>query len=128
MLAVDGKTLRGARAIKVVRRRRRAGQAKPSVETIYAITSLGHRDADPRLLAGWIRSHWTIENCLHWVRDVTEGEDHSSVRTGHGPQIMAALRNLVITALRLAGVTNIAAALRRNARNSSRSLIAFGIT
>jgi predicted transposase YbfD/YdcC len=54
----------GARAIKVVRRRR-AGRAKPSVETVYAITSVGHRDADPRLLAGWIRSHWAIENCLH---------------------------------------------------------------
>jgi predicted transposase YbfD/YdcC len=75
----------GARAIKVVRRRRRVGQVKPSVETVYAITSLGYRDADPRLLAGWLRSHWTIENCLHWVRDVTEGEDHCRVRTGSGP-------------------------------------------
>jgi predicted transposase YbfD/YdcC len=102
----------GARAIKVIRRRRRAGQAKPSVETVYAITSLGHRDADPRLLAGWIRSHWTIENCLHWMRDVTEGEDHSSVRTGHGPQVMAALRNTAINIIRLRGDTNIAAAHR----------------
>ncbi|MCV2491907.1 ISAs1 family transposase, partial [Geodermatophilus sp. YIM 151500] len=102
----------GARAIKVVRRRRRAGQAKPSVKIVYAITSLGHRDADPRLLAGWIRSHWTIENCLHWVRDVTEGEDHSRVRTGHGPQVMAALRNTAINIIRLRGETNIAAAHR----------------
>jgi predicted transposase YbfD/YdcC len=102
----------GARAIKVVRRRRCAGRAKPSVETVYAITSLGHRDADPRLLAGWIRSHWTIENCLHWVRDVTEGEDRSSVRTGHGPQVMAALRNTAINLIRLRGGTNIAAAHR----------------
>ena len=102
----------GARAIKVVRRRCRAGRAKPSVETIYALTSLGHRDADPRLLAGWIRCHWTIENCLHWVRDVTEGEDHSSVRTGHGPQVMAALRNTAINIIRLRGGTNIAAAHR----------------
>jgi predicted transposase YbfD/YdcC len=102
----------GARAIKVVRRRRVAGRAKASVETVYAITSLGHRDADPRLLAGWIRSHWTIENCLHWVRDVTEGEDHSSVRTGHGPQVMAALRNTAINIIRLRGETNIAAAHR----------------
>jgi predicted transposase YbfD/YdcC len=102
----------GARAIKVVRRRRRAGQAKASVQTVYAITSLGHRDADPRLLASWIRSHWTIENCLHWVRDVTEGEDHSSVRTGHGPQVMAALRNTAINIIRLRGETNIAAAHR----------------
>jgi predicted transposase YbfD/YdcC len=102
----------GARAIKVVRRRRCAGRAKPSVQTVYATTSLGHRDADPRLLASWIRSHWTIENCLHWVRDVTEGEDHSSVRTGHGPQVMAALRNTAINIIRLRGGTNIAAAHR----------------
>jgi predicted transposase YbfD/YdcC len=102
----------GARAIKVVRRRRRTGQARPSVETVYAITSLGHRDADPRLLAVWIRSHWTIENSLHWVRDVTEGEDHSSVRTGHGPQVMAALRNTAINIIRLRGGTNVAAAHR----------------
>jgi predicted transposase YbfD/YdcC len=102
----------GARAIKVVRRRRCAGQAKPSVETVYAITSLGHRDADPRLLAGWIRTHWTIENCLHWVRDVTAGEDHSSIRTGAGPQVMAALRNTAINIIRLRGGTNIAAAQR----------------
>jgi predicted transposase YbfD/YdcC len=102
----------GARAIKVTRRRRRPGRAKPSVETVYAITSLGHRDADARLLADWIRSHWTIENCLHWVRDVTEGEDHSSVRTGSGPQVMAALRNTAINIIRLHGGTNIAAAHR----------------
>jgi predicted transposase YbfD/YdcC len=102
----------GARAIKVVRRRRLPGRRKPSVETVYAITSLGHRDADPRLLAGWIRSHWMIENKLHWVRDVTQGEDHSSVRTGNGPQVMAALRNTSINLIRLRGGTNIAAAHR----------------
>ena len=79
---------------------------------MYAVTSLEHRDADPRLLAGWIRSHWTIENRLHWVRDVTEGEDHCSVRTGHGPQVMAALRNTAINIIRLRGGTNIAAAHR----------------
>ena len=44
----------GARAIKVVRRRRATGQPGPSVEIVYALTSLDHRAADPRLLAGWI--------------------------------------------------------------------------
>ena len=101
----------GARAIKVVRRRR-AGRAQPSVQAVYAITSLGHRDADARLLADWIRTHWTIENCLHWVRDVTEGEDHSSVRTGNGAHVMAAVRNMAINIIRLRGGTNIAAAHR----------------
>jgi predicted transposase YbfD/YdcC len=104
--------LHGARAINVIRRRRCAGQAKPSMQTVYAITSLGHRDADLRLLAGWIRSHWTIENCLHWVRDVTEGEDHSRVRAGNGPQVMAALSNTAINIIRLRGDANIAAAYR----------------
>ena len=101
----------GARAIKVVRRRR-AGRAQPSVQAVYAITSLGHRDADARLLADWIRTHWTIENCLHWVRDVTEGEDQSSVRTGNGAHVMAAVRNMAINIIRLRGGTNIAAAHR----------------
>src|SRR3954453_12701686 len=40
-------------------RRRCAGEAKPSVQTVYAITSLGHRHADVRLLAGSVHSHWT---------------------------------------------------------------------
>ena len=55
----------GARAIKLIRRRRLANRRKPSVETVYAITSLSHRDADPRQLASWLRSHWKIENALH---------------------------------------------------------------
>ena len=58
------------------------------------------------------RGHWGIENRLHWVRDVVFGEDQSQVRTGSAPQLLAALRNLVIGMLRLQGVKNIAAALR----------------
>jgi hypothetical protein len=46
------------------------------------------------------------------MRDVTQGEDHSSVRTGHGPQVMAALRTTAINLIRLRGGTNIAAAHR----------------
>ena len=57
------------------------------MQTVCVITSLGHSDADLRLLGGWIRSHWTIESCLHWVRDVTEGEDHCCVRTGNGSKV-----------------------------------------
>jgi predicted transposase YbfD/YdcC len=41
------------------------------------------------------RGHWGIE-AVHYVRDVTFGEDASTVRTGHAPQNLAALRNLVI--------------------------------
>ena len=62
------------------------------------------------------------------MRDVTFAEDHSHVRTGAGPQVMASLRNLVISILRLTGTTNIAAAFRHNARNSRRPLTVFGVT
>lgn len=59
---------------------------------------------------------------MHWVRDVTYGEDGSQVRTGAAPHVMATLRNLVISLLRLAGWTNIAEALRHHAADSQRPL------
>lgn len=110
-----------AQAIKVVRRRRPLGSKKWTTVTVYAITSLTAAQADPVLLARWLRGHWAIE-ALHWVRDVSFDEDRSQIRTSNGPQIMAALRNLVITALRLAGHTNIAAALCHHARDPLRPL------
>src|SRR3954454_22692156 len=99
------------RAIKVVRRRR-AGVSKPSVEIVYAITSLDYRADDPRLLADWLQGHSAIENSVHHVRDVTQREDASRIRLGAGPQLMAALRNTAANIARLAGHTNIAAAQR----------------
>ncbi len=69
-----------------------------------------------------------IENKIHWVRDVTYDEDRSQIRTGTGPQVMAALRNAAIGALRTAGITNIAAATRHHARDSNRPLALLGIT
>ena len=42
------------------------------------------------------RGHWTIENPIHYVRDVTFGEDRSTARTQHAPENLATLRNLVI--------------------------------
>src|SRR3954454_8446172 len=82
------------------------------VQTVYAITSLDHRQADPALLATWVRGHWSIEGRLHWVPDVTFAEIHSQVRADPGPTNLAALRTLAINALRLNGHTNIAAGLR----------------
>lgn len=116
-----------AQAIKLVRRRRSLGSRKWTTVTVYAITSLTAFQADPALLARWIRGHWAIE-ALHWVRDVSFDEDRSQARTAHGPQVMAALRNLAITALRLSGATNIAAGLRHHARDTSRPLATYKIT
>ena len=106
--------------------RRNPPEAETRREIAYAVTSLPPADASPqRLLALW-RGHWGIENRVHWVRDVTFDEDRSQVRTGSAPQVMAALRNLTISVMRLAGETNIAAALRRYAVHPSRPLTLIG--
>jgi predicted transposase YbfD/YdcC len=91
-------------------------------EVVYAVTSLSVTDATPAQVADWLRGHWAIENRLHWVRDVTYAEDHSQTRTGGGPQVMATLRNTALSLLRLQGQTNIAQALRHNARDPHRSI------
>ena len=93
-----------------------------STETVYAITSLSATQTSPAELADALRGHWSIEDRLHWVRDVTFGEDLSQVRTGNGPRVMASLRNLAITILRLTQTANIAAALRHHARRPDRPL------
>jgi predicted transposase YbfD/YdcC len=118
-----------AQALQIRRRRRRIDQPKRfTTETVYAITDLRVHKARPAQLAAWIRGHWAIENKIPRVRDVTYDEDRSQVRTGTGPEVMAAMRNSVIGALRTAGITTIAAGTRHHARDSSRPLALLGIT
>jgi predicted transposase YbfD/YdcC len=95
-------------------------KGKKTVEVVYLITS--DRSASPETLAAWVRGHWHIENKLHWVRDVTYQEDKSLVRTGNAPRVMASLRSLAISILRLDGHSNIAAANRHHARDPQRTL------
>ncbi len=64
---------------------------------------------------------------LHHIRDVTYREDHSQVRTGNGPQVMAAIRNLAIAIMKLAGTASIAATARHYARNAARPLATLGL-
>jgi hypothetical protein len=60
-----------------------------------------------------VQHHRRIE-ALHWQRDTDYDEDRSQIPTGTGPETMATIRNTAISLLRLTGVRNIAAALRRN--------------
>jgi predicted transposase YbfD/YdcC len=101
-------------------RRTVTAKGKKTVEVVYLITS--DRHASPATLAAWVRGHWEIENRLHWVRDVTYLEDKSLVRTGNAPRVMASLRSLAISLLRLDGHSNIAAANRHHARDPQRTL------
>ena len=89
--------------------------------------SLSETKAPPGRLIDLNRGHWGIENCLHWVRDVTFDEDRSQVRKGAGAQAMAALRNLAIGLLRCAGAKNIAAALRHCAYHVEKTLRLIGL-
>jgi hypothetical protein len=70
--------------------------------TALGVTSLARTWAGPEAIAGLVRGQWRIES-LHWLRDTLYREDNSTVRTRSGPRVMAALRNLAIGALRLAG-------------------------
>ncbi len=85
---------------------------KWQVQVHYKITSLTPAQAGAQDLLELSRTHWGIENRVHYVRDVTLGEDASRIRKGSAPQAMAAVRNLVLNILRRAGVKNIAAGVR----------------
>jgi hypothetical protein len=113
-----------AQALQVRRRRRRLDQpGRFTTETIYAITDLHTHQARPHELAGWIRGHWSIEHKTPWVRDVTFDEDRSEILTATGPQVMAALRNSAIGALRTADIINIAVHAVRTEEDGGAPLI-----
>ena len=94
-----------------------AGSARPSTRSPTSVG--GQIRADH--LAEIIRKHWSIENRLHWIRDVVVAEDLSRVRTGNGPMVMASLRNFAVSRHRLADATNIAAACRDTGRHPLRA-------
>ncbi len=100
-----------------------SGEPMGRPEISFAITSLSRKQASAAQLAGLLRGHWSIENSLHYVRDVSYAEDLSRVRTGSGPRVMASLRNIAIAIHRLNGEKNIASAIRRCCHDSRR---AFG--
>lgn len=93
---------------------------RTSIETRFYVTDLTPADARPRHLLRLVTGHWSIENGLHWVRDVTFDEDRSQVRTATLPRVLATLRNLAISAIRIAAdrTVNIAAATRQLAQRA----------
>jgi predicted transposase YbfD/YdcC len=113
-------------AIQIKRRRADRKTGKTTITTVYAVTSLSADQASPTQLATLIRGHWQVE-AVHHIRDVTFAEDASQLRTGNAARAMATCRNLAIGALRLSGATNIAAGLRRNARDPARPLTLLGL-
>lgn len=108
----------GVEQVCRIDRERRRG-AKHETETVHYITSLPRTLAGPDDLLQLSRDHWgVIENGLHWVRDEVLGEDRSTIRTGHAPQNLAALRNGALSWLRAGGIDKISVTLRSFARDS----------
>ena len=116
-----------AQVIRIRRTRtvnKRGGGRRTTTEVAHLICSLPMTDAPPELVASWARGHWAIENRLHWIRDVVFDEDRHQLRTRNGPQIMAALRNLAISLIRLLHGPRapIAATTRAMARRPERAI------
>lgn len=111
-----------ARQAICLRRWRRGRGGKVQTETVYAVTDLDFDQATPAQLAQIIRGHWTIEDKVHYVRDMTFDEDRSQTRTGTSAQVMATFRNIAISLHRLAGAATIAQATRAIMRRPERVL------
>lgn len=91
------------------RQESRGGVVDVSHETRYYVTSL----IEPvQALAERIRGYWGVENMVHYVRDVTQGEDASRIRTPPLVQIWALTRNLALNLYRDNGAKNMAQAQR----------------
>jgi predicted transposase YbfD/YdcC len=116
----------GVQQVCRIARERRSG-TKVERETVHYITSLPRTLMGPDDLLRLARDHWgAIENRLHWVRDEVFGEDRSTIRTGHAPQNLAALRNGALNWLRTGGTGTISATLRSFARNPLRLFTRLG--
>ncbi len=95
---------------------------KTEVEVVHGRTSLIREGTDARRLLGLTRGHWGIENRLHYVKEETLGEDRCRVRTGAAPQILAAIRNVVVHLLEDVQANSKAAATRRFAVHPEEAL------
>jgi predicted transposase YbfD/YdcC len=103
-------------------RREITRRGETTVEIVHGITSLPAAQADATRLLQAVRDHWQVENRLHYVRDVTLGEDACRVQIGHAPQNLAACRNAVVCLLARVAEDNCLAAIQRLAARPDEAL------
>lgn len=111
----------GCEQVFRLERERRAG-GEVEREVVYGITSLPRGRAGAAELLRLVRAHRGIENGLHGRRDGALREDAGRVRRGAAPQVMAALRNLVIYLRPRSGRPSLAAATRYHMCHPEKSL------
>ena len=95
--------------------------ALTSKEIVHAVTSLDADQASAADLAAIARGQWGIES-VHWLRDTAWTEDANTGYAGNGPQIMATFRNIAVSLLYHAGVTEITRTLQAITRDRTRML------
>lgn len=93
----------------------------------YGLTSLPAEVSDAARLAALKRGHWQVENGLHYVKDVTLGEDASQTHIGNGADVFAMVRNIAVSLIRRSGHRDIAAQLRRYSGCPLEALALLGI-
>jgi predicted transposase YbfD/YdcC len=116
-------------AVQVLRRqseRTVLKTGKTSYKTTYAITSLAPGQAGASALATFWRGHWTIENQVHYVRDVSMHEDAGHLRSGQAPHALATFRNAALSLFRLHGWRCIPDAIQHYAASLDRTLRLIG--
>ena len=90
-------------AFRIERERKHRKTGVVQHETVHGLTSLPFEQASAERMLELVRGHWSIENRLHHVRDVSYDEDRCRVHTGHLPRNLACLTNLAISIVRLEG-------------------------
>jgi predicted transposase YbfD/YdcC len=88
-----------------------------ATDTVYGLTSHTPESADAAAVLAFNRGHWSIENGCHYILDWNWDEDRGTLRTGHGPENMTALRRFAIGVIRSKSRDTIAATIQRLARN-----------
>lgn len=101
-----------SQAFKLQRTRTECRSGKVTEQTVYGITSLAPLNTAPADLLNWTRQHWSVENGLHYRRDVTFGEDRCRMKSGRAAECLAIFNNLAIGLLRWLGWENVARARR----------------
>ena len=113
--------------LKRTTRRLSVATGEVTEEVTYALTSLTPEQADAATLERLWRGHWTIENRVHYVRDVSFGEDAGQAYRGQTAHALATVRNAILNLFRQHGWTRIPDALRHYAAHLDETLNLIGV-